>query len=260
MFQSLIRNSAVKLFGLVAKLGLHRLPGLNHVFLLFYGVYKQYFEAGPIDRLREFVPSGSLVIDVGANVGFFSLRFAKWVGEGGKVMSIEPEDRNYDSMMSALKREGLLNRVDALKAVAAAVPGMALLEINPLHPADHKLSQDGSGLPVKAVVLDDLVQDKSDLRVSLIKIDVQGAEMLVLEGASGILKATGPALFVELHEVGLKRFGTSVAAILAHLSHYGYEAFWLMRKGAHKKASPAEIHAKVARIGYVDVLFLKMPG
>ena len=257
MLQSLVRNSAVKLFGLVAKLGLHRLPVLNRVFLLLYAVYKQYFEAGPIDRLREFVPNGSLVIDVGANVGFFSLRFAKWVGDRGKVVSIEPEDQNYDSLISALKRNGLLSRVDALKAVAAAVPGMMFLEINPLHPADHKLSRDGSGLPVAAVTLDDLVQDKGHLKLSLIKIDVQGAEMLVLEGAAGILKASGPPLFVELQEDGLRKFGTSVAAILAHLSHHGYEAYWLMRTGPHKKASPAEIHARVARVGYVDVLFLR---
>jgi FkbM family methyltransferase len=257
MVQKLIGNLLVRLFGLIAELNIHRIPIFERMFLTLYAAYKKYFEAGPIDRLKEFVPSGSLVIDVGANVGFFSVRFAKWVGDGGKVISIEPEDRNYDSLVWALRREGLLSRAETLKAVAAAVRGMAFLEINPLHPADHKLSQDGSGLPVKAVVLDDLVQDKSDLRVSLIKIDVQGAEMLVLEGASGILKASGPALFVELHEVGLRKFGTSVAAILAHLSHYGYEAFWLMRTGAHKKASPAEIHAKVARIGYVDVLFLR---
>ena len=75
-------------------------------------IYKQYFEAGPIDRLQEFVPSGSLVIDVGANVGFFSLRFAKWVGKGGKVISIEPEDRNYNRLIAAPKA-GLFDRVDA---------------------------------------------------------------------------------------------------------------------------------------------------
>jgi hypothetical protein len=130
MFQSLIRNSAVKLFGLIANLDLHRFPLFNRAFLALYTVYKQYFEAGPIHRLKEFVPSGSWVIDVGANVGFFSLRFAKWVGDGGKVISIEPEDRNHDSLVLALKREGLLGRVDILKAVAAAVPGMTLLEIN----------------------------------------------------------------------------------------------------------------------------------
>jgi FkbM family methyltransferase len=257
MFQSLIRNSVVQLFGLTAKLGLYRLPVFNRIFLALYAIYKQYFEAGPIYRLREFVPSGSLVIDVGANVGFFSLRFAKWVGDGGKVISIEPEDRNYDSLVSALKREDLLNRVHALKAVAAAMPGMMFLEINPLHPADHKLSRDGTGLPATAVTLDDLVKDKSDLRPALVKIDVQGAEMLVLKGAANILKIAGPALFIELHEEGLSKFGTSVSAILNHLSEYDYEAHWLMRAGAHRKASPAEIHARVARIGYVDVLFLK---
>ena len=54
--------------------------------------------------------------------------------------------------------------------------------------------------------------------------------MLVLEGAAGILKIARPALFVELHEKGLGKFGTSVSAILDHLSRYGYEAFWLMRR------------------------------
>src|SRR5882757_11076400 len=108
MLAVFIRDSAVKLFGLAAKLGLQRLPLFNRAFLALYPLYKKYFEAGPIDRLREFVPSGSLVIDVGANVGFFSVRFAEWVGDGGKVISIEPEDRNYDSLVWALRREGLL--------------------------------------------------------------------------------------------------------------------------------------------------------
>jgi FkbM family methyltransferase len=257
MHQRLIGNLVVRLYGLIARLGIQRAPAFNRVFLAFYAIYKRYFEAGPIDRLRDFVPDGSCVIDVGANVGFFSLRFAKWVGDTGKVISIEPEDQNYDSLVLALRRKGLSDRVDAFKAVATAVPGIARLEINPLHPADHKLSRDGTGLPVTAVVLDDLVRDKGPSRPALVKIDVQGAEMLVLEGAADILKLAAPALFVELQEEGLRRFGTSVTAILDHLSGYGYEPYWLMRTGTHLKATPAEIHAKVARIGYVDVLFLK---
>jgi FkbM family methyltransferase len=253
----LIRNSAVGLFGLVARSGVHRLPGVDRAFLALYGVYKEYVEAGPIDRLREFVPDGSLVIDVGANVGFFSVRFAQWVGTSGEVISIEPEDRNYDSLVSALKRKDLIGRVRALKAVAAAAPGPAFLEINSLHPADHKISRDGTGMAVDAITLDGVVPDKGILRPSLVKIDVQGAEMLVLQGASDILKISRPALFIELHEEGLARFGTSVSAILDHLSQYGYEAYWLMQAGPHRKTNPAEIHARVARNGYVDVLFLK---
>lgn len=256
MLQNLIKNSVVGLFGLIARLGVHRLPGFDRIFLAFYSGYK-HFEAGPIERLQEFIPNGSVVIDVGANVGFFSLRFARWVGESGEVIAIEPEDRNYQTLICALKREGLLGRVRALKAVGAATAGPMFLEINPLHPADHKLSRDGTGVAVEAVRLDDLVQDKGVLRPSLIKIDVQGAEMLVLQGAADILRLSGPALFVELQEEGLERLGTSVAAILDHLSQCGYEAYWLMRDGPPRKTNPAEIHAKAARNGYVDVLFLK---
>jgi FkbM family methyltransferase len=85
-----------------------------------------------------------------------------------------------------------------VKAVAAAVPGATYLEINQLHPADHKLSRDGTGLAVEAVRLDDLIEDKSNLRPGLVTIDVQGAEMLILQGASDILRLSRRALFIEL--------------------------------------------------------------
>jgi FkbM family methyltransferase len=242
---------------LVAKFGIHRMPVFDRIFLALYTGYKRYFEAGPIERLQDFIPTGSVVVDVGANVGFFSSCFAQWVGDGGEVISIEPEDRNYETLISTLKREGLLGRVRALKAVAAATSGTMFLEINHLHPADHKISRDGTGVVVEAVRLDDLVQDKGSLRPSLIKIDVQGAEMLVLQGAPDILGVSGAALFIELHEDGLKKFGASVSAILDHLSQYGYEPYWLMRTGPHRKTNREEIYAKVARKSYVDVLFLR---
>src|ERR1700722_3173497 len=118
MFERLIRDIAVLLFGLGARLGLFRQPIFRRAFLALYSTYKRYFEAGPIERLREFVPTGSLVLDVGANVGFFSLRFAEWVGDRGEVISIEPEDQNYNTLISTLKSAGFLNRVRTIKAVA----------------------------------------------------------------------------------------------------------------------------------------------
>ncbi len=256
MFQNIARNLAVKLFGSVARLGINS-PLFDRAFLALYSVYKQYVEAGPIDRLREFVPDGSVVIDVGANVGFFSRRFATWVGDHGEAILIEPEDRNYDALVSMLKREHLFDRARTLKAVAAAAPGRAFLEINPLHPADHKLSKEDTGITVEAVTLDNLVHNKCNGKPSLVKIDVQGAEMLVLQGASEILTMSHPALFIELHEEGLNKFGTSVFEILSYLAKYGYEPYWLMREGPHRKTGGTEIHAKVARSGYVDVLFLQ---
>jgi FkbM family methyltransferase len=257
MLQNLIRKSAVGLFGLVARSGVHRVPVIERGFLALYAAYKRYVEAGPIERLQEFVPEGSLVIDVGANVGFFSTRFARWAGASGKVIAIEPEARNHASLVSALRREGLESRVRVLKAVAAATPGPTFLEINELHPADHKLSRDGSGIAVDAVTLDSLVEDKGALRPALVKVDVQGAEMLVLQGASEILRLSGAALFIELDEKALRKFGTSVAAVLDYLAQYGYQPFWLRPTGNHDRTDAAGIAARVGLNGYVDVLFLK---
>jgi hypothetical protein len=112
-------------------------------------------------------------------------------------------------------------------------------------------------LPVSAVTLDQLSQDHPALRLALVKIDVQGAEMMVLKGADRILKDAKPALFIELSEEGLGRFGSSVDEILKHLTGSGYAAFWLMPAGPHVRALEADIHARVGQSGYVDVLFLK---
>jgi FkbM family methyltransferase len=257
MLAIFIRDSAVKLFALTARLGLRRIPLFDRAFLGLYSAYKKHFEAGPVDRLRDFVPEGSLVIDVGANVGFFTLRFADWVGDAGRVIAIEPEDRNYAHLVEAIGRAKFSGRVETLKAVAAAERGQIFLEINALHPADHKISRDGAGVAVTAVTLDQLVPDRTTLRPALVKIDVQGAEMMVLTGAAGILALAGPALFIELEEAGLNRFGASISAVLDHLSAYGYEPYWLEKSGPPRKTGAAEIHAAAGRTGYVDVLFLK---
>jgi FkbM family methyltransferase len=256
MVKKFARNAAVKLFALMTRLGIQRVPLFTRVFLALYSLYKGYFEAGPIGGLEEFAPPGSLVIDVGANVGFFTVRFAGWVGQDGMVIAIEPEDQNHQHLLTTLARAGLLGRVTALKAVAAGEYGTMFLELNPLHPADHKLSLNGIGIPVPAVNIDGLMRDNPDYKLTLVKIDVQGAEMLVLEGSRETLRRVRPALFVELHEEGLGKFGTSISAILEYLSGYGYLPYWLSSKGSHRKADTEEIHARATQHGYVDVLFL----
>jgi len=248
-----VRESALRLFAMATRLGLRRLPLFNRAFLTLYPLYKKHFEAGPIDRLREFAPPGSVVIDVGANIGFFSVRFAEWVGNNGEVISIEPEEQNFGNLTAALASRGFAGRVRLIKAVAAASPGSMRIEINRLHPADHKISRDGTGLAVRAVTLDGLVGETNP---SLIKIDVQGAEMMVLEGAGKLLRRAKPALFIELSEDGLNALGASVTEVLSYLDRLGYRSYWLARAGPHVRATDDDIRAKVKRDDYVDVLFL----
>ncbi len=220
-----------------------------------YDVYKEIVEAPLIDRLRVCVPPGTTVIDVGANIGFFTGRFARWVGAEGHVIAIEPEPVNFTSLARRLKASGLADRVDAIRAAACEKAGAVRLELNPDHPGDHQLGE--QGIAVAGVTLDGVAAERGWPNVSLIKIDVQGAERRVLAGARAIIARCRPALYVEISETGLRHHGASAAGLLTELDALGYRAHRLTRGGV----SPALERDALARLGvpdgsYVDLLFL----
>ncbi len=232
-----------------------RLPLLRKAFYSVYEFYKLRIEAGSVDGLHGFVPEGSLVVDVGANIGFFTLRFAEWVGRTGRVIAVEPDVENFDELTRRLARSGLDGRVDSHRAVAAAKPGALKLRRNEVHPGDHRISTDGEGIEVPAETIDRLVAPHGGLEIALMKIDVQGAEMLVLEGSRTTLEK-GPALFIEIDRVGLHEFGTSPQAIGSFLERFGYCMHQLANDGSAHLLNGDELDAMLDRRGYVDVLFL----
>ena len=186
---------------------------------------------GRVDRLKNFVARGSTVVDVEANVGFFTLKFASWVGERGQVIAIEPDLETFDTLAARLGAAGLGQRVRLHHAAAAAAPGHVYLRRNELHPGDHRIALSGGSIAVQAVTVDDLVAAAGAGSVSLIKIDVQGAEMLVLAGAERTLEKTRPALFVEIDDDALLAFGSSASALVAHVEGAGYAMYELAKDG-----------------------------
>src|SRR6267154_3139801 len=132
-----------------------------------YHGYKRLLEAGDIRALAALIKPGTVVIDVGANIGFFTRFFADCVSGGGKVLAIEPEPMNFSRLKEMLEKNKLTRVVETFEAVAAPKSGILKLKINPLHPADHKISEEG--VPVKAVSLDGLLADRDWPAVSLVK-------------------------------------------------------------------------------------------
>src|SRR5580693_4951300 len=106
------------------------------------------------------------------------------------------------------------------RAAVAEVTGEGLLEINPGHPGDHKLGTEG--VPVAMTTIDDLLAARGWPEVSLIKIDVQGAESRVLAGARRTLERFSPALFLEVDDQQLRRYGSSAAELLTSVTAQGY--------------------------------------
>jgi len=250
-----VSGATVALYGRVARTGALDRPRPRRAFESVYLLYKRLLEAGPVDGLRELVADGSTVIDVGANIGFFSLRFARWVGPGGHVIAIEPEARNVASLRTRVARAGLSGVIDCVHAAAADRPGTLKLALTPGHPGDHHLAE--AGQPVRAVTLDDLTAD--DPRpVSLVKIDVQGAETLVIAGARRLLEEQRPAVFVEVDGPSLARQGSSPRELIESLVGLGFTGHRLTRRGVGAREEPDELQAAVGRSsgGYVDILFL----
>lgn len=242
-----IVGALVALYGRVARTGLLDRPLARRAFESAYLGYKQLIEAGHVGHLRSVVEPGSTVIDVGANIGFFAVRFGRWVAPGGRVVAIEPESRNFATLRRRVRRAGLEGVIECVHAAAADRAGEVKLGVNPMHPGDHRLATEGQ--PVRAVTLDELTAG-DPRKVALVKIDVQGAEMVVLSGARRLIEDDRPAIFLEVDDEALAGFGSSGAELIGTLADQGYRAHTLTRRGI------AEAVPRRATGDYVDLLFL----
>lgn len=242
----------VRIYEQAMRAGLLDQPMPRRTFESAYLAYKRLIEAGPIGGMRNLVNQGSTVIDVGANIGFFSIRFARWVGPTGRVIAIEPEARNMDSLRRRVGRAQLSSVVELVQAAAADRPGQLKLALNPSHPGDHHLASEG--VPVQAVTLDSLIAQDSRT-VALIKIDAQGAETMILAGAREVIHRDRPAIYVEVDPQALARLGSSPHELIGTIVGLGYCGHRLTHRGIGVHERPDTLVAESA-LGYIDVLFL----
>jgi FkbM family methyltransferase len=158
---------------------------------------------------QKLVRPGMVVYDVGANVGFYTVGAARLTGPSGRVLAFEPVLRNFVQ----LQRNAHLNGFDHVAAWNIALAdsdGTALFNNSPNPTWGRLASVDGEGTAnnekttVTVARLDSIVEREALPLPDLIKIDVEGAEAAVLDGATGVLSKARPILLIELH-------GTNVA-------------------------------------------------
>lgn len=173
-----------------------------------------------LDLLAQLLAPGDVVVDVGANFGTHTLAFASMVGPSGRVLSFEPQRIVHQALCGSIALNGLGN-VEAYQAGVSAAPGwLRMPDLRYDIPNNYgglKLQEHQAGQKVPVVSLDDFLELG---RLALIKIDVEGMERQVLEGAAQTLERFAPALYVENDEPA------GSEGLVKQIARLGYRLYW----------------------------------
>jgi FkbM family methyltransferase len=181
---------------------------------------------------------GMTVVDVGANLGYFTLLAARLVGPSGRVVALEPNSENCRLLLSSLRLSGISN-VDLLPVAADEKPGWAYYSTHV--GSNGGLIDDGDllsrlGTVVPTFRLDDLVDEP----VGFLKMDVEGAEGRVVLGATRIIERDRPIVTTELKEEMLRRVSDrSVADYLGYFGDLGYTPSLLDKRSGVERPYPS---------------------
>lgn len=146
--------------------------------------------------LRDIIQKGMAVLDIGANIGYYTLKFAKLVGTKGKVYAFEPDPNNYSLLMKNLKANNYENVVTVPAAISDKT-GKLKLFICEEHKGNHRIfdSHDGrESFEIETSRLDDFFSRNE--KIDFIKMDIQGAEYLALLGMNDLIKRSEKLIII----------------------------------------------------------------
>ncbi len=213
-----------------------------------------FWEAAEAAFLRRILKPGHTFLDIGANVGYFSVLASPLVGQSGRVVAVEPEQRNLALLKANLWRNGCGNAV-VLPIAAHRHTGFLPLRLDEENRGDHQVGwREGASVLVPCARLDDLL---GDLPVDVIKIDTQGVDHDVIAGLSGLLtRATRPTILCEFWLEGMERRGVDPWQVAVGYQELGF-ALALLRDelGEHPASAAEVVEAAAAEAGrYVNVV------
>ena len=198
--------------------------------------YYGYIEYNTVKILMSKLKAGSIVADIGANIGQYTLIAAHEVQEFGEVHAFEPNAEVY----AALERNVLLNGFTNVHLNHVAVANREEAEhvffaprsdnwgSGSLAKTTYKLSEAGYSVPV--ITLDQYFAER-ERKPELIKIDVEGAELLVLKGAQSLIETSKPIIITELSAENFAAFGYTIQDLTEYLVRHGYEISKILDNG-----------------------------
>ncbi len=225
-----------------------RVPGLQSSIALFVhrendlhvsrqireeGIWEPYESSLVLDLLQ----SGDVFVDVGANVGYFSILAASVVGTRGQVFAFEPDPTNFHLLQCSVKANGFGATVRAKCAGLATEAGAARLYLSEDNLGDHQIFDAGGGRESVSIELlngTDYLTGRLS-RIDLLKLDTQGSEQEVIAGLMPLLLRLdqAPRLIVELTPLSLRQCGSSGRQLIELLAQLQLP-FWIIDHIEHR--------------------------
>jgi len=199
-------------------------------------LYDGAWEPEKTQLFAQLLRLGDRVVDVGANIGYYSVLFGHSVGEHGRVLAIEPDPDNARLARQNIGLNGLRKTVHLEQAAAGPHAGQLVLfaKAGIANRGDHRTWDDGADgerrLRVKMVAVDDCV--RSWPAVQTIKMDIQGYEGHAIEGMRDTLGRNADlALVTEFWPSSMRRAGSDPQGFLAGLRALGFSAWRIGDRG-----------------------------
>jgi FkbM family methyltransferase len=193
------------------------------------------FEPYETELVTQEIKPGQVVVDIGANIGYYTLLFARQVGPTGKVIAFEPDPGNFQLLKKNVRANGYHNVVLMQKAVANRTGTMRLFVCSN-NQGDHRLYDSHDGRPtidVETTTLDDALA-RETRPVNFIKMDIQGSEPGALQGMQQTLQRTTDLTMIsEFWPFGLQHYGVSPGQYLGQLVELGFQ-LWNIEEQAEK--------------------------
>lgn len=175
---------------------------------------------------RYFSPdAGQVVVDAGANIGYFTLRSARLVGPSGRVVAFEPSASSFSVLMKNLRLNGLRNTLAMNIGLGEKedISKYWVYDSSILNSTTHEVRRKDAKLVgierVQLRVLDDVLDEQRIESLDYLKLDTEGAELAILRGAKKSLSRFHPRIVGEAHP----GWSDSGAEILEYLKTFGYK-------------------------------------
>ncbi|OQB51146.1 MAG: hypothetical protein BWX99_02802 [Deltaproteobacteria bacterium ADurb.Bin151] len=205
-----------------------------------YFAYKYWSDRDKIRLIKTHVKPGMKVLDIGANIGFYTIFLSKLVGREGTVYAFEPDEDNFKFLKRLTKN---LTNVKPANVACGEKSGVACLYKSSEMNIDHQVYDNGESrekIAVKIVSLDDYLQGEKD-GVGFVKMDVQGYECHVFRGMKKVIARSREMFMIsELSPYCLKKAGASAEIYLSEVKRAGFDVEVLSKVEIKDYSSYAE--------------------